>query len=316
MIYLGTESGLYRWSQGAPWPVFHSLQGVRIRTVLAGGEGRLTVIDDGGRIQETSTNGESWMTIDLPVGVMDSTSYALGGSPLTMLLASRPAGLFCRAHGSRWWSKLALPIETAGENHTVSSLAMTDGDLPTLLITITGAGLYRSIDAATTWTKVESVPKAIHKIRSVGSQVALGTDQGVYISTDKGLTFAPSGKGLEAVPEVYCLDINPADPKWMLAGAAAAKPVASSPAVRPQGFQFGLYETKDGGKTWAKVIKKGLPELIAFDTISDIRFDPAEPDNIIMAQGSGECWMTPNGGDYWVVIARAIESVRSLAATA
>ena len=96
----------------------------------------------------------------------------------------------------------------------------------------------------------------------------------------------------------------------------AGKPVATSPAVRPQGFQFGLYETKDAGKTWAKILKKGLPELIAFDTISDIRFDPADPENIIMAQGSGECWMTPNGGDYWVIISRAIESARSLAATA
>lgn len=102
----------------------------------------------------------------------------------------------------------------------------------------------------------------------------------------------------------------------MLAGAAASKPMSINAGVRPQGFQFGLFETKDAGKTWAKVIKKGLPELVAFDTISDIRFDLSDPDNIIMAQGSGECWLTQNGGDYWVVISRAIESARSLAATA
>ena len=109
MIYLGTESGLYRWSQGAPWPVYHSLQDRRIRAVLAGGEGRLTVIDDGGRILETSTNGESWTPIDLPVGVSTSTAYALGGTPLTMLLASPAMGLYYRIHGTKWWNKLAAP---------------------------------------------------------------------------------------------------------------------------------------------------------------------------------------------------------------
>jgi len=34
MIYLGTDSGLYRWTSHATWPTFHSLQGARIRTVI------------------------------------------------------------------------------------------------------------------------------------------------------------------------------------------------------------------------------------------------------------------------------------------
>jgi len=86
--------------------------------------------------------------------------------------------------------------------------------------------------------------------------------------------------------------------------------------VRPEGFKFSLFESKDGGKSWSRVIKRGLPELVPFDTISDIRFDPANSDNILMAQGSGECWVTSNGGDYWIVLARTIDSARSLAATA
>lgn len=316
MIYLGTESGLYRLTLGAPWPVFHSLQGLRVRTVLAGGEGRLTVVDERGQILETSNNGDSWAKIDLPVGVTDSTAYTMGGSPATMLLASRPLGLYCRAHGSRWWAKLASPVAGEGTDATINALAVTGGVSAALLAAVAGDGLYRSADGAKTWAKVASAPATIHTIRSVGDQVALGTDQGVFLSTDAGATFAQAAKGLETVPQVHCLDINPKDPKWMLAGAAAAVPVATKAAVRPQGFQFGLYETKDAGKTWAKVLKKGLPELIAFDTISDIRFDPSDPDCILMAQGSGECWLTNNGGDYWVVISRGIESARSVAATA
>ena len=30
MILIGTEDGIYRWFEGASWPVFHSLQGRRV----------------------------------------------------------------------------------------------------------------------------------------------------------------------------------------------------------------------------------------------------------------------------------------------
>jgi photosystem II stability/assembly factor-like uncharacterized protein len=310
MIYLGTEAGLYRWTQGWSWPVYHSLQERRIRTVLAGGEGRLTVIDDAGKILETLNNGLSWKPVDLPVGVSSVSASCIGGSPLTMILATRGEGIYCRAVGNAWWTKIAQPV---AENEAVTALCLTSTASPVLLAGVSGSGLFRTTDGGKTWAKVEGTPEDIHVIRSSGKMVVIGSSQGAWVSTDEGATFTQSEKGLEGVPQVYSLDISPKDPKWILAGAAAAAAVKGG--IRPQGFQFGLYESKDGGKTWAKVIKRGLPELVAFDTISDIRFDPAEPECIIMAQGSGECWMTSNGGDYWVVISRAIESARSLSAT-
>lgn len=316
MIYLGTDSGLYRWTSHASWPIFHSLQGTRVRTVLAGGEGRLTVADDAGRLRETTTNGESWKAVDLPVGVTTPTAYALGGTPLTMLMASRPYGLYARAHGTSWWNKLNLPeLPESSNNAFVTAMAVTTGKQPALLAAISEAGLYRSADGARTWTRLTDVPGDIRTIRSSGETVAIATDGGVWTSADNGATFA-AGKGLEEAPSVYALDIAPDNPAWMLAGAAAGSPAKSKAGVRPEGFKFSLFESKDGGKSWSRVIKRGLPELVPFDTISDIRFDPANSDNILMAQGSGECWVTSNGGDYWIVLARTIDSARSLAATA
>jgi len=311
MIYLGTEAGLYRWSQGGSWPVYHSLQERRIRTVLAGGEGRLTVIDDAGKILESLNNGVSWKPVDLPVGVSSITASCIGGSPLTMIIAARGEGVYCRAVGNPWWSKISSPD---AENAAITAMCLTSSASPVLLAGVSGLGLYRTTDGGKNWSKVEGTPPEIHVIRSTGNQVVLGSSQGAWVSGDSGATFTKAEKGLEDVPQVYSLDISPKDPKWILAGAAAASPVKGG--IRPQGFQFGLYESKDGGKTWARVIKRGLPELVAFDTISDIRFDPADPDCIIMAQGSGECWVTQNGGDYWVVISRAIESARCLSASA
>lgn len=317
MIYLGTDSGLYRWTPNSTWPVYHSLQGDRIRTVLAGGEGRLTVADDSGRLFETTTNGESWKQVKLPEGVSSATAYALGGTPLSVLLATRPLNLYFRPHGGQWWTKLNLPeLPKSVEDAQVAALAVTSGASPALLVAIDGVGLFVSKDGAKTWTRVEGIPTEIRAIRCVGDTVALATDNGVWTSTDNATTFTGPGKGLEDAPSVYALDVAPSDPKWMLAGAAASSPVKSQAGVRPQGFKFALFESKDGGNTWSRVIKRGLPELVAFDTISDIRFDPANTDNILLAQGSGECWLTQNGGDYWVVLSRAIESARALAATA
>jgi len=317
MIYLGTDSGLYRWTSHASWPIFHSLQGTRVRTVLSGGEGRLTVADDAGRLLETTTNGTSWNAVDLPVGVTTPSAFAIGGTPLTMLMATRPQGLFARAHGTSWWTKLTLPELPASAKETyVSAMGVTGGSQPAMLIAFADSGLYRSTDGARTWTRLEGVPSDIRTIRSSGETVAIATDKGVWTSTDNGETFAEPGKGMEDAPSVYALDVAPGDPKWMLAGAAAGSPVKSQAGVRPEGFKFGLFETKDGGKTWARVVKRGLPALVPFDTISDIRFDPANSDNILLAQGSGECWLTQNGGDYWVVLARTIDSARSLSASA
>ncbi|MFM7592887.1 MAG: VPS10 domain-containing protein, partial [Isosphaeraceae bacterium] len=259
MIYLGTEAGLYRWSQGGNWPVYHSLQERRIRTVLAGGEGRLTVIDDAGKILESLNNGASWKSVDLPVGVSSITASCIGGSPLTMIIATRGEGVYCRAVGNPWWSKIST---TEADNAKVTSLCLTSTASPVLLAGVSGTGLYRTADGGKSWSKVEGTPPEIHVIRSIGSQVVLGSSQGAWISSDSGASFTQSEKGLEAVPQVYSLDINPKDPKWILAGAAAASSVKGG--IRPQGFQFGLYESKDGGKTWARVIKRGLPELVAF----------------------------------------------------
>ncbi len=40
MMLIGTDDGIYRWFEGAPWPVFHALQGKSIANLaLAQGGG-------------------------------------------------------------------------------------------------------------------------------------------------------------------------------------------------------------------------------------------------------------------------------------
>ena len=94
---------------------------------------------------------------------------------------------------------------------------------------------------------------------------------------------------------------------------AAPVPRSDSGAAPAGGLGFSLYESTNGGKTWSHV-KRGYPETLLYDAITDIRYDPAAPENVIVALGSGELWVTRNGGAYWTPLARQIRAARVLCA--
>ena len=98
------------------------------------------------------------------------------------------------------------------------------------------------------------------------------------------------------------------------ATSSPARPPRSADApkaVPRDGLGYGLYESKDSGETWARVLRS-FPENPHFDAIADIRFDPAEPTHAAVAFESGEMWISLNGGDYWQPFARDIRSARVL----
>ena len=85
-------------------------------------------------------------------------------------------------------------------------------------------------------------------------------------------------------------------------------------AAHVEGLQFALYESTNGGKTWAQV-KRGFPEDIQHDVITDIRYDPVAPENVIVALGSGELWLSRFDRAYWCPLARQTKAARVLCAT-
>src|SRR5215210_4161039 len=109
MIYLGTDDGIYRWFEGSPWPVFHSLQGRSILALAAPGGGVLAAVDRDGPIWETETNGLDWRAVPLPAGSGRPLALAAGGAPALLALATRPLHLYRRAPGAAGWTTLPTP---------------------------------------------------------------------------------------------------------------------------------------------------------------------------------------------------------------
>ncbi len=184
----------------------------------------------------------------------------------------------------------------------------------------TGGGVWKTEDGGLSW---ECVSDGFFKTGSVGAIAVSESDpnvvfvgmgespirgnvshgDGVYKSTDNGKTWEPIGLG--ETYQISRIRIHPLDPDWVY--------VAALGHVYGPNEQRGVFRTKDGGKTWEKILfrdnKTGAIDLI---------LNPSNPRVIYAAlwefyrtpyslssggPGSG-LFKSIDGGDTWVEISR------------
>ena len=119
---------------------------------------------------------------------------------------------------------------------------------------------------------------------------------GVYKSTNRGKTWR--NVGLRGTSRIGRIAVDPKDPKHVL--------VAATGNLFDPGGPRGLYETKNGGRTWNRILKGENPTTGAVD----VAIDPKNPRNIYVTMwdhlrypdyrrytgpGSG-IWRSTNGG--------------------
>jgi photosystem II stability/assembly factor-like uncharacterized protein len=367
MILIGTDDGIYRWFEGAGWPVFHSLQHHAITALAAPGAGVLAALDRKGRVFETVDNGLSWRTIPLAEGASNPSAIAVGGEPAMVVLATGVGGLQRRRVGeaipqSREEVVAVKPGFATPLLHQAKTLTRTAStllarrqpteyvDLPTArragwsqlgpfgggsatksvdvrvlalgydaatpwYAAVRGRGLWRSTDAGITWQQCPGLTAEVYAVRTVPKQpdkVFVGSSDGCFVSTDGGQSWENRSEGFHSGRHVSAIEVKPGAPDTLLASAGPFAPdqAGASPVA---GAGYSLFESSNGGKSWSHV-KRGHPEVMESDAIIDIRYDPAAPDNIVVAQTSGELWVTRNDGAYWGPLARQIEKARVLAA--
>jgi photosystem II stability/assembly factor-like uncharacterized protein len=117
------------------------------------------------------------------------------------------------------------------ENYGITWMPVSDGQIVT--------GSIGSIAVADSDPNIVYVGTGSEAIRS---NVIIG--QGVYKSTDAGRTWTYSG--LKEAGQIANVKVNPKDPNIAFA-AAVGNPFAWGP-------DRGVYRTKDGGRTWTKVL--------------------------------------------------------------
>ena len=235
----------------------------------------------------------------LPDGIGKPTAIAVGGTPASILLAGSGPGLYRRMLGStlrtssplelarragpmiaeramtivrsrtgggtavaappkrpatvdlRGWAKLNAP--KLASPREVTTITAT---LEAWYAAVAGEGLWASTDGGVNWSRCEGLPADVHAVRAVAGrpgQLIAATSEGVWFSGDAGKSWEWRSKGLESAPDVRAIESCPDQPDFLLAGAAPAKP-ASGPAPI-----YGLYESKDAGKSWVRVLRS-FPE--------------------------------------------------------
>src|SRR4051812_40671302 len=175
------------------------------------------------------------------------------------------------ASGMRW--RLVGPFR-GGRVNAVSGVP---GQPDTFYFGSVGGGLWKSINAGRTWTPVfDSQP--IASIGAIGvapsspgvvyvgtgepdmrSQISYGN--GMYKSTDAGKTWTPIG--LDNTRQIGRVLVDPKNANVVFV-AALGHAYGANP-------DRGVYRTRDGGKTWQKVLFKN-------DNVGaiDLQFDPTD----------------------------------------
>jgi photosystem II stability/assembly factor-like uncharacterized protein len=212
-----------------------------------------------------------------------------------------------------WWPLNPPNAPRSSLAPEVRVLTIASGQGAAWFAAVASAGLWRSGDRGRTWEPCPGLPADVYAVRpSPGRPGAFwaATADGCRFTADGGQTWGDRGTGLDDARQVRAIAVHPGDPRVLLAGAAPTAP-ASSAAPR-DGLGFALFESADSGQHWSRVARRTIPESFGFDTISDIAFDPAAPANVVVALGSGELWVTRNGGAYWEPLARKITAARVL----
>ncbi|HSC26526.1 MAG TPA: hypothetical protein VLD67_04585 [Vicinamibacterales bacterium] len=264
-----------------------------------------------------------------PEGNRISAVAGIPGDPLVYYAGSASGGIFKTIDGGASWD----PIFDGQPVHSIGDIAVAPSDPSTVWagtgescirshISV-GEGIFKSIDAGRTWTRM-----GLERTGRIGKVVvhpsnpdvvlacALGhaygpqPDRGVFRTTDGGKTWE---KVLFVDENTGCssLAMDPANPRKLFAGMWQID--IKTWGRESGGPGSGLFATHDGGTTWTRLTGRGLPTREVGKTV--VAIAPSNPDRVyaLIETGDGvpwkgkdtdrgQVWRSTDGGETWRVV--------------
>lgn len=240
------------------------------------------------------------------------------GDPSTFYISGADGGIFKTTNGGVDFT----PIFEGQRAYSIGALTVAPSD-PNVLWVGTGEGdprnsvgygwgVYRSVDAGSSWTHlglketerikrivVDPTNPDVACVCALGKEWGANPERGVFKTTDGGKNWK---KILYIDEDTGCADIamEMSNPRIMYAGMWTFR-------RRPWRFDDGgketaIYRTMDGGETWEKIMN-GLPETPM--ARPGIHIAKSEPNIIYLMtefQGGGTVFRSEDRGNNWVMM--------------
>jgi photosystem II stability/assembly factor-like uncharacterized protein len=180
-------------------------------------------------------------------------------------------------------------------------------------IDVMGDGVYRSLDAGKTWThmglnetgrvgRILVHPKNADTVFvcALGRTTGPQQERGVYRTTDGGqhwdrVLFVDENTGCSG------LAMDPNDPRVLFAGTWQVE--MHTWAMFSGGAGSGIFVSRDGGSTWARIEGHGLPASPVGKI--DVAVAPSDSDRVyalVQTKDQGSLWRSDDGGSSWRVV--------------
>lgn len=268
----------------------------------------------GGGIWRSGDAGDSWVAVGgdlasmvvtcLAIDPIDrNVMYACTGEHFASIVPLRGAGILKSTDRGLTWRLLPAtnPAAAGPDFHYVSSIAIHPQATSTLLAATAG-GVYRSLDAGATWSRVYDPPgvwldKLIGVVRfdprRPSNAIAGGFAGQIAYSRDGGATWT---ERLLVPSSGFFLRVELTYTAIEERVFASVDDLGSTPAGAIPGR---VYRSDDGGDTWTYISHPGHLQMQG-GYANSIWAHPTDPDVLVI--GGYSTWRSVDGGYTWAEI--------------
>jgi len=289
-LYVGTDGhGLYVSTDGGR-TFTRAAQGLVGTTILS------LAIDDSGRTIVVGTSGEGLYVSHNEGGTWNQVPELKGSFISHVALDPRSNSGFACSRDGLWQTQdngHSWTRADTGLQGRVNVVVFHPVDSRTVFAGSARGDLFRSDDGGRTWKQWASLKRAIYTIAvhpTYPERVYVGAWDGVYSTSDGGISWQQRNQGLGSVP-IEALVLDEQDPRVLWAGNT---------------FD-GVYMSTDGGNSWAKTAN-GLEEGESGYGVLSLAIPPSNRDLLYAGTNGRGVYVSADGGDTWAPTGTALQA--------